>query len=342
MFCHGNRIAFPTGLLLALSLMISSTAFAQDASDTAIPALQPKPEKVLVRVNGEELTEEMALRHILKRMPPNVNLPPQQRPILLERFKDSVVQEFVGHVLLKQEAEEGGIEITKAEVDEVIDQLKQSLPEGKSMEEGLKERGITIEELRADIEKNLAIPKLLKREVPGDFEPAEEEVAAYYEGNLKKFTKPETVHARHILARFEPADDEAAKKAKREKMESVREKLLDGADFAELAKEHSDCPSSKKGGDLGTFQRGRMVKPFEEAAFSQDLLEIGDILQTKFGYHIIQVLEHEDAETKPLADVKDKIREELERQKRSEATREYIETLKADANIVYPQKAAVQ
>lgn len=89
------------------------------------------------------------------------------------------------------------------------------------------------------------------------------------------------VRVRHILVK------------ERDAAESIRQKLLDDGDFAELARKHSICPSKAKGGDLGTFGRGRMVPEFEKAAFAQQPGAIGEVVQTKFGYHIIEVLRRE-------------------------------------------------
>jgi len=98
------------------------------------------------------------------------------------------------------------------------------------------------------------------------------------------------VHARHILVAV-PANAPVATKAEaRQKMERIRAELLAGRDFAAVAREYSDCPSKEQGGDLGTFSHGQMVKPFEDAAFAQKAGEIGPIIETEFGFHIIQVL----------------------------------------------------
>ncbi|MGD2250802.1 MAG: peptidyl-prolyl cis-trans isomerase [Candidatus Methanofastidiosia archaeon] len=85
------------------------------------------------------------------------------------------------------------------------------------------------------------------------------------------------VKARHILVK------------KKSQAEEILEELKKGAEFAKLAKKHSECPSRKKGGSLGWFGRGKMVKPFENAAFSLKKGELSDIVKTQFGYHIIKV-----------------------------------------------------
>jgi peptidyl-prolyl cis-trans isomerase C len=119
------------------------------------------------------------------------------------------------------------------------------------------------------------------------------------------------------------------------KAENIRKQLTGGADFAKIAKTSSDCPSKEKGGDLGTVQRGQMVKPFEEAAFKQEVKAIGPIVETPFGYHIIQVLEHSQSQTKPLDEVKVAIADTIKQQRMQEEAERYLAELKAKAKIVY-------
>jgi hypothetical protein len=102
-----------------------------------------------------------------------------------------------------------------------------------------------------------------------------------------------TVHARHILVLVPAGSDESVKMQSLAEVERIRAALIAGADFEMTAKQHSACPSKERGGDLGSFRRGQMVKPFEEAAFSQKVGKIGPIVYTKFGYHIIQVLDRQ-------------------------------------------------
>jgi parvulin-like peptidyl-prolyl isomerase len=100
-----------------------------------------------------------------------------------------------------------------------------------------------------------------------------------------------TVRARHILVKAAENDGDAARAESKRVAEQIRKQIVDGAGFADMAAKHSDCPSKQKGGDLGSFGRGQMVKPFEDAAFSQKENAIGPVVETSFGYHIIQVIE---------------------------------------------------
>jgi parvulin-like peptidyl-prolyl isomerase len=98
-----------------------------------------------------------------------------------------------------------------------------------------------------------------------------------------------TVKASHILVKVNPSGGPNEKQAQLKRITAIRDEALKGGDFAKLAMKHSDCPSKQRGGDLGVFRRGMMVKPFEEAAFSQPVGRVGSIVETQFGYHIILV-----------------------------------------------------
>ncbi|MCK9459867.1 MAG: peptidyl-prolyl cis-trans isomerase [Proteobacteria bacterium] len=114
--------------------------------------------------------------------------------------------------------------------------------------------------------------------------------------HLIKRQKVEEIHARHILvmhqgSKRKPASVTRSEDEARTLIGEIVEKLKDGADFAALAREHSDCPSGKrKGGDLGTFAKGKMAPPFEKAAFALEENQISDIVETDFGFHVIQRL----------------------------------------------------
>ena len=121
-----------------------------------------------------------------------------------------------------------------------------------------------------------------------------------------------------------------SRRRKKTKAEELRKQLVAGADFAELAKKNSDCPSKESGGDLGTFTRGQMVKPFEDAAFSQEKNAIGPVVETDFGFHIIQVLEHLSPQIAKLdGEIKKQIQAFLERQKQQGAFDALVEETKS-------------
>ena len=125
--------------------------------------------------------------------------------------------------------------------------------------------------------------------------PTQKEISKFYNDNRDKFIDPESVHVRHILVAIKKGDNDKVKAEKKEKIENLRKQLLNGGDFAEVARKNSDCPSKEEGGDLNFIRRGQTVKPFEDAAFSQEKNVIGPVITTEYGYHIIQVLDRKPA-----------------------------------------------
>jgi peptidyl-prolyl cis-trans isomerase D len=139
--------------------------------------------------------------------------------------------------------------------------------------------------------------------------PSEEAVKAYYDEHKDdRFTEQEQVRASHILVPVAPDADDAAKAEARKKADDLLAKVKAGGDFAALAKEHSGDPgSASKGGDLGFFPRGRMVGPFEEAAFTLEPGKVSEIVESPFGLHIIRVEEKKAGGPQPLEQVREQI-----------------------------------
>jgi peptidyl-prolyl cis-trans isomerase C len=147
------------------------------------------------------------------------------------------------------------------------------------------------------------------------------------------FKQSEQVKASHILIKVDAGADDAKKSESLKKIKDIQQKINGGGDFAELAKEYSEGPSNTRGGDLGYFRRGQMVKPFEDTAFSMKADEVSDIVETRFGYHIIKVYDIKPEQTLAYADVKDKLNQRMKQEKIEKEANQYINQLKKDAKI---------
>ncbi len=139
----------------------------------------------------------------------------------------------------------------------------------------------------------------------------EEDIADYYESNLDKFRTPQTVQARHILMRVDQNATPEQVKDARQRIEDALKLARDGQDFAELAAEYSEGPTKSKGGDLGTFRRQDMVKPFSDKAFSMQAGEISEPVRTDFGWHIIKVEKVNPATVQSLDEARTEIEDKL-------------------------------
>lgn len=300
----------------------------------AAPAPRKDPTKVVATVDGVNLTQG-AVDAQLDRWLASVEnrIPPERLADITAQVRTQIADQFVVKTLLANAAAKVAMSVSEQEIDQAIAEIKQRLPEGMTLEGVMKAENISLPDLRTNLVTELRIKKLIEVNVGTNLVPTEAEIEAFYASQKSSFEAPETVHARHILIKTASTDDAKAKSEKKNKADELQKKLVAGADFAALARENSDCPSKERGGDLGNFPRGQMVPSFEEAAFSQTTNAIGPVIETMFGYHIIQVLEHQQAKTQTLAEARDRIVPYLQRQKEREAFQAYLETLKATAKI---------
>lgn len=162
-----------------------------------------------------------------------------------------------------------------------------------------------------------------------------EQVRAFYDSNTKRWGEAERRRASHILITSGPGGSAPDKEQARKLAESVLAKVRAGGDFAALAKQYSKDPgSAQKGGDLGLFGRGMMVKPFEDAAFSLKAGETSGLVESDFGFHIIRVTGVEPSRTKPFEEVRAQIESELAEQA---AQKRFSEIADQFSNFVYEQ-----
>ncbi|HIJ82117.1 MAG TPA: peptidylprolyl isomerase, partial [Desulfuromonadales bacterium] len=159
------------------------------------------------------------------------------------------------------------------------------------------------------------------------------DIRAFYDQNPERFSRPESVRASHILIAAAATASADEKKKAREKAEKLLKELKGGADFAALAKANSADGSSQQGGDLGSFGKGQMVAPFEEAVFALKPGEVSNVVETQFGYHIIKLVEKSAAEKVEFKDVSAKIEEFLKAQKLNETVGEFLTNAKKTAKI---------
>jgi len=300
----------------------------------AAPALDPA--MVLVTVGGDKLTVGEADKQIMAMLGPQAaQLGADRMASLMGRFRQQAVDRFVVRALLVKEADRRQIKVGETEIDLAISMIKKRLPEGMTLDEALQKEGMSLGELKSNLVGELRIKQLVESEVPTNAVPSDEEVAKFYEAQKDQFVIPESVEARHILVKVESTDDEKTKAEKKAKIEALHKQLVEGADFEKVAKENSDCPSKERGGNLGTFPRGNMVKAFEDAAFSQPIDAIGPVVETMFGYHIIQVLNKKPAGVSSLAEVKDRLADSLKQSKQMEGFEVFLNKLKAESKIEY-------
>ena len=142
---------------------------------------------------------------------------------------------------------------------------------------------------KTEREVKLGYLPFLYQDIGAKITVGDDEISSYYDQHITEFQIPEKRHARHILFRASPDDPEETHQKKQAKAEEVLEKVRNGEDFAELAKQHSKCPSGSRGGDLGEFGQGQMVPEFDQVVFSGELNTVHGPIQTQFGFHLLEI-----------------------------------------------------
>jgi peptidyl-prolyl cis-trans isomerase C len=251
----------------------------------------------------------------------------------LSGVEKRILDNLITDELLFQETERKGIKAGKQAVNEQLNKIKQRFPSEEEYKNTIGKMNLTEADIITQIKKGLSIQQFVKQEFSQKVNVTDKETKAYYEGHQDMFKRPEEVRASHILIKVDPKSNESQKAAAYKKIEEIQVKIQKGGDFATLAKEFSEGPSNVKGGDLGFFKRGQMVKPFEKEAFALAPGEVSGIVETRFGYHLIKVFEKNPETISEYSAVKDRLKQSLEQQEVQKQMEVYVEDLKSKGKI---------
>ena len=309
---------------LFIGFLISATALAEEKKSADAKAAE---------INGVVITQgqfDKELNIHLDRVAQQGRQIPDNK---LAGLKEDILDGLIERELLFQESKKAGIQIKEAAVEAQLADIKKRFPSEAQYEAALTQMNLNEVEVKSQIERGLAIRDLIDQKITNQIKISDAETKAYYDNNPQMFKQPEQIKASHILIKVDATAAQAQKKEARDKIETVQQKVKAGDDFAQLAKEYSEGPSKTRGGDLGYFRRGQMVKPFEDVAFAMKTNEVSSIVETRFGYHIIKVYDKKPAQTLAYADVKEKISQRMKQEEIEKQAAEYISQLKKDAKI---------
>ncbi len=240
------------------------------------------------------------------------------------------LEKLLARELIFQEAMAVGIIAEEAAIDAERQKIVANFPSEDEFFSTLEKAGIDAmtyhRMLRQDITVNLMTDEKLT-ELP---EPTEEQIKEMFADRSEQMNRKGRVRASHILIKIEDEDKAAAMAAIQELKEQSAE-----ADFAELAKSRSACPSATGGGDLGWFRKGDMVKPFEDAAFTQEVGIVGAPVETQFGYHLIKVTDREEDAKLTFAEARPQIVNVLKGEAGGNLIAAWVEELKRRAVIEF-------
>lgn len=257
-------------------------------------------DKAIAKINGDAISKD------------------ELYDVMVEQYGAATVEQLIADKIVASEAKKQKITISDEELNKEVDKLKESYGGEEVFEQMLASNNTTVDVLKEDLKNYLTISKLIEPQI----KITDEELKTYFDENKDSLGEAEQVKASHILV-----EDEATAK-------EIKQKLADGADFAELAKEYSTDEGSKEnGGELGFFPRGTMVTEFEDVAFSLPINEISEPVKSDYGYHIIKVEEKKEAKEANFDDSKASIKETLIDEKMESEYTTWLEEKKKDYDI---------
>ena len=300
--------------------------------------------RLVARVNGVDIESkyiEFRLSQIIKKV---------NRPLTVKE-KNSIVKDLIEkevvRELINQQGKKENLVLDNKLIETELESLRSAYSSEKEFNKALKARNINLEDIKKSMQIDLNARQLLNAQIKGKTNISNKDVKKYYEENKSKFQRPEAYHARHILAAYFPPEalrNQTIKELKKnkeffarmaeEKIDKVIEELKKGTDFKELAKNQSDDESSREtGGDLDYIYKGIFDASFDEAAEKLNPGEISGKIKTRFGFHVIQLIEKKPPELASFDEMKPGIQKHLFLEEAKKQVAIYIEKLKQTASI---------
>lgn len=308
---------FARTILLPAVLALAFVAAACGEDEGANKSVPPGA----IAVVGDQEIEKAEFDRLIKQAETSAEAQGQEFPEIgspeYNDLKDAIVRSLVERAEFELEAEEMGIEVTDAEVEKRLDELKQQFFQGdeEKYRKEIAKQGLTDERVREEIRSRLLSEKIYEK-VTSTVKVSQADIKEYYDKNKTQFQQPESREVRHILV------------TKESQAMDIYEQLLDGANFAALAKKFSqDTASASKGGKY-TAVKGQSVAPFDKFVFAADTGDLSRPVKTEFGFHVIEVLSDiKPKSVTPLKEVQASVRDTLLREKQNETMREWVNDL---------------
>ena len=269
----------------------------------------------IVAVVNDEIITLYDLNETLRPYEKNIQAlgyPPEKQREALFKLRSDVLNKLVDQKLADQQIKKNNLTISTQEVDQTIERLKESRSyTDEDLRAGLAEQGLTIEEYRENLKKQLLRGKLVNREVKSKIVITREEIEKYYKQHRDKYAAETKYHLWNIFIRFSQMTDESQKQIAFGKMETVLSQLKQGRAFESFATETPDSTLSPEGTDLGLYRVDELSPQLRNVVKNLKAGEYSSILETGGGYQIIYVQKMLVTDSKSLSDVEPEIEDVL-------------------------------
>ncbi len=252
----------------------------------------------------------------------------------IEDRQKHTLRDLVDQSLLVQRAKDMGVSV-EPELIKRLDAIRidNKLPTMEAFEDAVKAQGLNWEDFKNNIKNTLLTQRVISSEVGSHITIGDEEVSKYYEAHKAEYVRPEQVALREIVVSTEGKKPEDLPDLKK-KAETALKRVQDGEDFGEIAKRLSDGSTKSQGGFLGIYKRGELSKELEDKVFKMKRKDLTEVMETKQGFLVLEVLEHYDEGEQALSKVKNEIMDKLYGGRMEPAMREYLKTLREQSYVV--------
>jgi parvulin-like peptidyl-prolyl isomerase len=259
------------------------------------------------------------------------------REAYLRQAREAFLQQMINQMLIEQEAKKAGTGMAAIKDDEVMEVIREMLAKNKMTLEDytrkLAAEGHSLDSAKKEIKTQMLRMRLLRREVQSKIIVTNEEIGDYYDKHRQDYEGKEAARLKQIFLPA-PADGPAAEREKaRSLAKQLRDRLVQGEPFDAIAAKYSKGPAASQGGDIGFVEKGVILPAVEKEAFSLNIGQLSDVIETEAGYHIILVTDKRGAGLKPIAAVRDEIKAKIEDEKISKKYEEWITDLRKKAFI---------
>ena len=289
-------------------------------------------ERIVAKVNGQivtltELNEEVETA--LQQLGPLQSEEEQRRRE--EQLPRTILDTVIDNMLVLQVAEDRGLRVPSRFFEEWKQNLmgEMNIEDDAEFERQVKLQGGTIDGLKKRFEEGLLVQEVRRMEVDSKVSVSEPEIEERYRLNIADYTQPPRLRLREIVVRFDDTNEIDQGQKARRLLQDIRQ----GADFAEVARMHSESGSRDAGGDLGFFNEGELTAALEAAAFELDPGEVSEIIRLDTAFYIIRVEEKEEATTKPLVDVRNEVADGIFQEKMTKEMSRFVKQLRERAII---------
>jgi peptidyl-prolyl cis-trans isomerase SurA len=296
-------------------------------------------EEIIARVNNEIITRSeldkarLATEEEAKQECEGKCTPEQLRANIEDRQKNTL-RELIDQSLLVQRGKDMGVNV-EPDVIKKLDQIRQQnkIDSMEDLEKAVSAQGQNWEDFKNNIRNGILTQRVISSEVGSHITIGKDEVEKYYNEHKSEFVRPEQVALREIEVSTEGKKDTELPDLKK-KAETALKRVKDGEDFGEIAKRFSDSSTAKQGGFLGVYKRGELSKALEDIVFKMKKNDLTDVMDTKQGYLVLQVLERYEEGEQPLNKVENEIMDHLYSQRMEPAMRQYLKTLREQSYVV--------